>query len=273
MIALRDRLQAQYKYATPPRIGAARGIATPASAEGALAMGAAYRVGGSVHQACVESGTSDAVRRMLAAAGPADVAMAPAADMFEMGVKVQVLKRGTMFPMRASKLFELYSRHQTLDEIPAKEREALEKQIFKAPLDEVWRETSAYFAARDPRQNERAARDARHKMALVFRSYLGRASHWANAGEGERTFDYQVWCGPAMGAFNEWVQGSALAAPEGRQVANVALNILYGAAVRARARILRLQGADAALLPDHWQPLPQAALSEHLERLGRKTSA
>ena len=28
--------------------------------------------------------------------------MAPAADMFEMGVKLQVLKRGTMFPMRAA---------------------------------------------------------------------------------------------------------------------------------------------------------------------------
>ncbi len=26
--------------------------------------------------------------------------MAPAADMFEMGVKVQVLKRGTLFAMR-----------------------------------------------------------------------------------------------------------------------------------------------------------------------------
>ena len=31
---------------------------------------------------------------MLAQAEQADVAMAPAADMFEMGVKVQVLKRG-----------------------------------------------------------------------------------------------------------------------------------------------------------------------------------
>ena len=37
--------------------------------------------------------------------------MAPAADMFEMGVKLQVLKRGTMFPMRAQKLYELYRAH------------------------------------------------------------------------------------------------------------------------------------------------------------------
>jgi NAD(P)H-dependent flavin oxidoreductase YrpB (nitropropane dioxygenase family) len=48
------------------------------------------------------------VREMLAQAEQADVIMAPAADMFEMGVKLQVLKRGTMFAMRAAKLYELY---------------------------------------------------------------------------------------------------------------------------------------------------------------------
>ena len=82
-------------------------------------MGAAYLVTGSVNQSCVEAGTSDAVRRMLAQAQQADIAMAPAADMFEMGVKVQVLKRGTLFAMRAAKLYELYRAHESLDQIPA----------------------------------------------------------------------------------------------------------------------------------------------------------
>ncbi len=81
-------------------------------------MGAAYVVTGSVNQACVESGTSDAVRKMLAEAGQADVTMAPAADMFEMGVKVQVLKRGTMFAMRAAKLYELYRAYPSLGSDP-----------------------------------------------------------------------------------------------------------------------------------------------------------
>ena len=95
-------------YDAPLRVGAAGGIATPAAVAAAFAMGAAYVVTGSVNQACVESGSSDAVREMLAEAEQADVTMAPAADMFEMGVKVQVLKRGTMFAMRAAKLYELY---------------------------------------------------------------------------------------------------------------------------------------------------------------------
>ena len=63
MMALRDQLQAQHGYDQPPRVGAAGGISTPWSAASAFAMGAAYVVTGSVNQACVEAGTSDAVRR------------------------------------------------------------------------------------------------------------------------------------------------------------------------------------------------------------------
>src|SRR5207302_1218080 len=154
LIALRDRLQRQYGYELHLRVGAAGGIATPASAAAAFAMGAAYVLTGSINQACVESGSSDVVREMLAQAEQADVIMAPAADMFEMGVKVQVLKRGTMFAMRAAKLYELYRAYGGLDEIPAAERAALEKNYFRAPLDEIWAQTRAFFLQRDPPQVE-----------------------------------------------------------------------------------------------------------------------
>ena len=90
-------------------------------------------------------------------------------------------------------------------------------------------------------------------MALVFRWYLGNSSRWANAGEQGRQVDYQVWCGPAMGAFNEWARGSALEAPAARQVALVALNLLVGAAALTRLSCLRTQGleADALLSAPH----------------------
>ena len=118
ILALRDRAMAQYQFAEPLRVGAAGGISTPASAAAAFAMGAAYILVGSVQQACVESGTCDAVRQMLAEAEQADTSMCPCADMFEMGVKVQVLKRGTMFPMRAAKLYETYRACKGIDDIP-----------------------------------------------------------------------------------------------------------------------------------------------------------
>jgi PfaD family protein len=244
MLALRDRMQERHGYSVPLRVGAAGGMATPASAAAAFAMGAGWILTGSVNQACVEAGTSDAVREMLAAAGQADVAMAPAADMFEMGVKVQVLKRGTMFPMRAQKLYDLYRAHESLESIPAAERESLEANLFRSPLEEVWRGTREHFLRRDPSQVERAEREPRHRMALVFRWYLGMSSRWANAGEPSRRMDYQVWCGPAMGAFNEWAKGSFLEDRRNRRVATVALNLLHGAAVLLRAASLRAQGVD-----------------------------
>ncbi len=260
LMALRGRMQEQFKYEQALRVGLAGGISTPAAASAAFALGAAYIVTGSVNQACVESGSSDLVRSMLASAEQADFAMAASADMFEMGVKVQVLKRGTMFPMRANKLYELYHRYKSVDELPEAERLALEKNIFKASLHTVWRDTCAYFAERDPAQIVRAEQDPHHKMALIFRSYLGQASIWANRGLSDRKIDFQVWCGPAMGAFNEWVHGTFLQAQEERRVLTVSLNILVGAAVMNRLNIVRQQGLEIPAEWLSWQPLREEEL-------------
>jgi PfaD family protein len=170
--------------------------------------------------------------------------MAPAADMFEMGVKLQVLKRGTLFPMRAQKLYELYNQYESIDEIPVKEREKLEKQVFRKGLEEIWESTAAYFAERDPSQIERAASRPKRKMALIFRWYLGLSSNWSNEGTSGREMDYQIWCGPSMGAFNAWARGSHLEEVTGRKVADVAKQILTGAAFAYRVQSLATQGVQ-----------------------------
>ena len=260
LIALRDELQEQHGYSEPLRVGAAGGISTPISAAAALSMGAAYILTGSVNQSCVEAGTSDTVRRMLAAAEQADVTMAPAADMFEMGVRVQVLKRGTMFAMRAQKLYDLYRACESLETIPKTEMAALEKSYFQAPVEAVWSQCRDFFADRDPAQLERAAKDPKHKMALVFRWYLGQSSQWANAGDTSRAIDYQIWCGPAMGAFNEWAKGSFLDEPENRSVVTVALNILHGAALLTRVNALRSQGVKPPRSWSEYRPRPMEEL-------------
>ena len=244
ILNLRNTLLQQYQYAQPVYVGLAGGIATPHAAAAAFAMGADYVLAGSVHQACLESGTAPVVRDMLAAAGQADVTMAPSADMFEMGVRVQVLKRGTMFPQRAARLYELYASHKSLDDIAPEVRRSLERELFQCSLEEAWQKTRTFFETRDPEQLHRAARDPRHRMALVFRSYLGQSSRWAVSGDPRRVLDYQIWCGPAMGAFNTWVKGSFLEDVAARDSLTVALNILTGAAVITRAAWLRAQGAD-----------------------------
>ncbi|HSH01337.1 MAG TPA: PfaD family polyunsaturated fatty acid/polyketide biosynthesis protein [Anaerolineae bacterium] len=240
MLALRDEVVAEHGY--PLRVGAAGGISTPESALGAFMMGADYIVTGSVNQACVEAGASEHTKKLLAKAGMADVMMAPAADMFEMGVKLQVLKRGTFFPMRAQKLYEIYQTYDSIDEIPADERQKLEKQVFRSDLETIWAGCVSFFEERDPEQLVRAKDNPKRKMALIFRWYLGLSSRWSNSGEQGREVDYQIWCGPAMGAFNDWVQGTYLEAAEARKGVDVAHHIMVGAAYAYRLQVARLGG-------------------------------
>jgi PfaD family protein len=242
MLAVRDEVQRQMNYPQPIRVGAAGGISTPSSALAAFIMGAAYIVTGSINQACVESGVSLHTRNLLAQTDMTEVIMAPAADMFEMGVRVQVLKRGTMFAMRASRLYDLYTRYNSLEEIPPADREKIEKTIFKRNLDEVWAETQQFFKERDQKNLERAYTDPHHKLALIFRWYLGLSSRWSVVGEAGREMDYQVWCGPSMGVFNQWVKGTTLEPVENRKVVDVATQILIGTAYQVRVQSLSLQG-------------------------------
>jgi PfaD family protein len=269
MLNLRDEMMAQHDYADPIGVGLGGGIATPESAAAAFGMGAAYILTGSVNQACQESGSSDLVRQMLAEAQQADVTMAPSADMFEMGVRVQVLKRGTMFALRAKKLYDYYRRFDAWEQIPAADRALLERDYFQCDFESEWQQTKAFFNVRDPKQIERAEADAHHKLALVFRAYLGKSSRWANAGEPGRQMDYQIWCGPAIGAFNQWVKGSFLEKPEQRQCVTVALNLLMGAAVTTRANWIRLQGVALPPGVEKFSPLVKAKL---LERMDNKNS-
>ena len=102
---------------SPPRVGAGGGLGTPASLASAFALGAAYVVTGSVNQSCVESGIDADGCLMLSQAELPDVIMAPAADMFELGVDVQVLRRGTMFGTRGRRLYELYRGSSSLEEL------------------------------------------------------------------------------------------------------------------------------------------------------------
>ena len=241
-IALRDQVQAIHQYVQPVRIGAAGGIGTPEAALAAFTLGAAYVVTGSVNQSCVESGASEHTRNLLAQMEMADIAMAPAGDMFEMGVKVQVLKRGTMFAMRAQKLYELYTRYNAWEEVPQGEREKIEKTVFKRDFESIWNDTVKFFMERDPRQVERGNANPKDKMALVFRWYLGLSSRWSVAGEKGREMDYQIWTGPSMGAFNNWVKATYLEAPQNRHVVDLAMHILRGCASLYRVRSLEMQG-------------------------------
>ncbi|WP_241778116.1 PfaD family polyunsaturated fatty acid/polyketide biosynthesis protein [Streptomyces sp. CT34] len=254
ILLLRDELTRRFGYARKVRIGAAGGLGTPTGVAAAFALGADYVVTGSVNQVATEAGISEEAKAMLAEADIADVVMAPAADMFEMGIKLQVLRRGTMFAPRAGQLYEAYQVHASLEELPTALRTKLEREVLRAPIEEVWAATRQFWQQRDPAELARAEADPKHRMALVFRWYLGNSNRWAISGDSARRTDYQIWCGPAMGAFNRWTAGSFLAEPTNRSVVQIALNLLEGAAVVTRAHQLRTYGLPITASAFHFTP-------------------
>ncbi|WHU48151.1 PfaD family polyunsaturated fatty acid/polyketide biosynthesis protein [Gordonia sp. L191] len=242
LIATRDRVASEFPAASSVRVGAAGGLGTPTALAGAFAMGAAYVVTGSINQACVEADQSATAKRFLGTADVADVAMAASSDMFEMGVQVQVLRRGTMFAARANRLFEFYRDHDGIESMPPETRREIEETILRRPCAEVWAECVDYFTQRDPRQLAGAADDPKRRMALIFRWYLGLSSGWAIRGDAERVADYQIWCGPALGAFNRWVADTRLRDVGERRVAEVAAELMRGTAIVTRVAALRTAG-------------------------------
>ncbi|MDF5711072.1 MAG: PfaD family polyunsaturated fatty acid/polyketide biosynthesis protein [Nostoc sp. S4] len=255
ILELRNEIQNKYSYEKPVRVGVAGGIATPQSALAAFMMGAAYIVTGSINQSCIQAGTSEHTKHLLSQAEMADVMMAPAADMFEMGVKLQVLKRGTLFPLRAQKLFELYKNYDSIEDIPLREREKLEKQVFIKSLEAVWEETVIYLSQRNPDKLTKAVNNPKLKMALIFRWYLGLSSRWSNLEEKGREMDYQIWCGPAMGSFNDWVRGSYLSDYKNRHVVDIANQIMTGAAFLYRMQSLKIQGLQMPASYSEYHPI------------------
>ena len=246
---LREQLKADV------RLGAAGGLGSPRSLAAAIALGADFLLTGTVNQTTIESGLSSYGKTLLAKADIGDVMMAPAADMFEMGVKLQVLKRGTMFGVRAQRLWEAYQNYRDFEAMPDEVKQKLEDDILGESVDDIWEACQRFFAERDPLQLEKAQASSRHKMALVFRWYLGKSSRWANAGKLERKLDFQIWCGPAIAAFNSWIKGSFLEDPDQRRVVQLAKNLMEGATMITRANQLRQFGLNPP--PKDWDYRPR----------------
>jgi trans-AT polyketide synthase, acyltransferase and oxidoreductase domains len=222
IVQLRDRLCARFRYSQPVCVGAAGGLGTPDALAASFILGADFVLTGSINQCTVESGASDAVKEMLQDANVQDTDIVPAGDMFETGAKVQVFRKGLLFPARAKKLYELYRQYDSLDAIDAKTREQIETRYFKRSFAEVYDETKEFYLRTMPGVIERAERDPKHKMALIFRWYFIHTARLALRGDPDNKVDYQIHCGPALGAFNQWVQGTPLANWRNRHVDEIA---------------------------------------------------
>jgi trans-AT polyketide synthase, acyltransferase and oxidoreductase domains len=205
-------------------------------------MGADFVLTGSINQCTVEAGTSEAVKEILQTLNVQDTDYAPAGDMFEIGARVQVAKRGLFFPARANKLYELYERHASLDDIDAKTREQIQERYFGRSFDAVWDETKSHYATQRDADIAQIERNPKRKMALIFRWYFVHTTRLAMQGSERQKVDYQIHCGPAMGALNQWLKGTELESWRRRHVADLGIRIMSAAAVLLQSRFEAMSG-------------------------------
>ncbi|WP_018722428.1 PfaD family polyunsaturated fatty acid/polyketide biosynthesis protein [Salinispora fenicalii] len=224
------------------RVGAAGGLGSPAAVAAAFVMGADFVLTGSVNQCTVEAGTSEPVKDMLQHASVHDMTIVPAGDMLETGTRAQVLRRGLFYPARANKLYELYQRYGSLDEIDPHTAEQVQRKYYRRSFDEVWDETAAYHARSNPAALERARTDPKFKMLLVFKAYFVRSIRLAMSGSDESRVDYQINCGPAMGALNGLLRGTGREDWRNRHVDDIAEFLMSGAAQLLTERVTAFAG-------------------------------
>lgn len=213
VVRLRDAMQA---YAEPVHVGAAGGLGTPEAVAGAFFMGADFVLTGSINQCTVEAATSPVAKDILAGLSVHDVDTAPWPDLFELGGRNTVVRKGLFYPARASKLYELWRAHDRFTDIDAATRDQIERNYLRRPFTDVLADVGA-------------SGDAKQDMAEVFRTYLsgGLASAWE--GDPGRRVDYHLPCGPAMGAFNDWARGTPFEDWRARNVDTVTVELLRAA--------------------------------------------
>lgn len=77
-------------------------------------------------------------------------------------------------------------------------------------------------------------------MALIFKWYFIHTMRTALTGDSAHKLDYQIHCGPALGAFNQWVRGSELESWRNRHVDTIAEKMMQATAelLTSRARAM-----------------------------------
>lgn len=227
MQSLRTTLMARFNYATAVRIGLAGGLGTPQALAAAFVMGADFVITGSVNQCTVESGASEAMKNLLQEMNVQDTDYAPAGDMFEIGARVQVLKKGMFFPARANKLYHIYTQYNLIDDIPKTLRAQIEDKYFKRSFKSIWDETRQYWASQHRHDLiQQVEANPKRKMAWIFRWYFRYSMRAAFEGDESKRVDYQIHTGPALGAFNQWVKGTPLESWKNRHVDQIAEKLM-----------------------------------------------
>ena len=202
-------------------------------------MGADFILTGSINQCTPEANVSDLVKETLASIQPQDTCHVPAGQQFESGAMEQVVRKGSYFPARAQKLYDLYRLHNNFDEIDKKTQSQLEKHFFKRSFQSVVSELRSNPQLYGIYDLETFESDKKYQMAQVFRWYFQKASLTAIKGDNKDKNNFKIYCGPAMGALNQWLIGTELEDWKNRNIDRLTLFLLNHTADLINRRFIK----------------------------------
>jgi trans-AT polyketide synthase/acyltransferase/oxidoreductase domain-containing protein len=226
IIQLRDKYRKSHTQSPKIRIGCCGGLATPQSIAAVFMLGAEFVLTGSINQCTVEAAISEHSKNLLQKCKVDDSSCVPAGDLFESGAKVQVLRKGTFFPARAQKLYDLYRLNDKWDDVEEHVRQQIEKHFFNRSFISIYQEISKQFSQSE--LNE-AAHNQKFQMAQVFKWYFQYCKNLAIEGSPQNQQNYQIFNSSALGAFNQLVMGDSLEKWQNRHVDEIAIWLLKAA--------------------------------------------
>ncbi|MFS0762814.1 ACP S-malonyltransferase [Peribacillus phoenicis] len=202
IIRLRDESTREKSLNKRVRIGAGGGIGTPEAAAIAFLLGADFVLTGSINQCTVEAETSNLVKDMLQKVDLHDTSYVPSANDLEVRGQTQVVKKGVFFPARANKLYDLLKQYKNISDMDSKTKEMIEKKYLNEGIQTILRYEEQVSTDNRPTSN--------NTMQTILKFYLNNTVQLAINGESSQKVNFNIYCGPALGAFNRWVKGTEL---------------------------------------------------------------
>lgn len=200
-------LSEKYGIKKMVRIGIGGGIGNPEMLALAFLAGADFVTTRSMNQCTAEAETSPQVKDLLQSAAENDFTYAPVEELFEFGEKVSVLKRGTLYPIRALKLYEIYTKYNSIEEISEKEKKLITEKYFHMSFEEMFERAARELT---PAEQRIASEQPKYKMSLIFKGFLKQCLLWAQTGKAGEEINFAVVSGSEMADANRWLKNSGL---------------------------------------------------------------
>lgn len=200
IIHQRNAAYQKYGYEEEIFVGAAGAIGDSASALDAFLLGADFIMTGSINVCTAEAHVSKWVKEKLQKVEIQDTEIIPCSNVYEIGIKMQVLKKGMFFASRALKLYEIYNRITKIEDIESNLLVQIQEKYLGKALEEIYNQMKDNLSSM---QRRRAESDSKYKFGLIIQWYYDLSAECAIQCEDGNNMNCMIPLSSAMGRLNE----------------------------------------------------------------------